>query len=228
MERAIHIEEDKMIIPRIVSLLIGYVLGWFATGYLYAKSKGIDIRTKGSGNIGMTNTLRNLGMKAGLITFIGDAGKAALAVILSWIIFHGSYPGNVRLFMLYAGLGAILGHNFPLPMKFKGGKGIACTVGMIAAFAPFELPVSLGLFFLVLALTKYVSLGSILIVISFFVQTVLFDRFTGLFGALSESERIELYVLAAIVMVLGLIRHRENIGRLIHGNENRFSLHPKV
>lgn len=213
---------------RIVSLLIGYVLGWFATGYLYAKSKGVDIRTKGSGNIGMTNTLRNLGVKAGLITFIGDAGKAALAVFISWAIFHGSYPESIHLIMLYAGLGAILGHNFPLPMKFKGGKGIACTVGVIAAFAPFELPVSLGLFFLTVALTKYVSLGSILIVISFFVQTVLFDQFTDFFGPLTGTECIELYIVAAVIMVLGLVRHRENIGRLVHGNENKFSLHPKV
>ena len=217
-----------MIVPKIVSLLIGYVLGWFATGYLYAKSKGVDIRTKGSGNIGMTNSLRTLGVKAGVVTLIGDAGKAALAVILSYLIFRESYPEIIHLLMLYAGVGAILGHNFPLPMKFKGGKGIACTVGMIAAFAPFELPVSMGLFFLALALTKYVSLGSILIVISFFLQTVLFDRFTGLFGPLAASECAELYILAAIVMVMGLLRHRENIGRLIAGKENKFSLHPKT
>lgn len=214
-------------IPRIVSLLIGYVLGWFATGYLYGKSKGVDIRTMGSGNIGMTNTLRNLGVKAGLITLIGDAGKAILAVFLSWLFFHGTYPDAIRLFMLYAGVGAVLGHNFPLPMKFKGGKGIACTVGLIAAFAPFELPISLGLFFLAVLATRYVSLGSILIVTSFFVQTLLFGIFLGAFGPLSPTQAIELYVLAAVVCVVGVVRHRENIKRLIAGNENKFSLHTK-
>ncbi len=215
-------------LPRIGSLLMGYVLGWFATGYLYARSRGVDIRTKGSGNIGMTNTLRTLGVKAGLVTLIGDAGKAALAVFLSWLFFHGSYPEQIRLLMLYAGLGAILGHNFPLPMRFKGGKGIACTVGMIAAVAWWELPISMGLFFLALLLTKYVSLGSILIVVSFFVQTILFQQLLGLFGPLTGVETVELYILAAIVMCLGLIRHRENIGRLLSGKENKFSLHPKV
>lgn len=215
-------------LPRIVSLLMGYALGWFATGYLYARSRGVDIRTKGSGNIGMTNTLRTLGVKAGLVTLIGDAGKAALAVFLSWLFFHGSYPEQIRLLMLYAGLGAILGHNFPLPMRFKGGKGIACTVGMIAAVAWWELPISMGLFFLALLLTKYVSLGSILIVVSFFVQTILFQQLLGPFGPLTGAETVELYILAAIVMCLGLIRHRENIGRLLSGKENKFSLHPKV
>ena len=217
-----------MIGARLISLLIGYVLGSFATGYLYAKSKGVDIRSVGSGNIGMTNTLRNLGVKAGVITLIGDAGKAALAVFLSWLFFHNAYPDAIKLLELYAGLGAILGHNFPLPMKFKGGKGIACTVGMIAAFAWFELPVSLGLFFLALALTRYVSLGSILIVTSFFVQTLIFGIGFGLFGALTAAEAVELYVLAALVMLLGVVRHRENIGRLLAGNENKFSLHPNV
>ncbi|MBQ6442389.1 MAG: glycerol-3-phosphate 1-O-acyltransferase PlsY [Lachnospiraceae bacterium] len=215
-------------LPRLSSLAIGYVLGWFATGYLYAKSKGVDIRTKGSGNIGMTNTLRNLGLKAGLITLLGDAGKAALAIFLSWLLFHQSYPDQIRLFMLYAGFGAILGHNFPLPMKFKGGKGIACTVGLIAAFAWWELPISIGLFLLALALTRYVSLGSILIVTSFFIQTLIFALTLRPFGNLTTGEAVELLILAALVMVLGIVRHRENIGRLIAGKENKFSLHPKV
>lgn len=212
---------------RVISIFIGYVLGWFATGYLYARSKGVDIRTVGSGNIGMTNTLRNLGVKAGLITLIGDAGKAVLAVFLSWLIFHNRYPDAIRLLELYAGLGAVLGHNFPLPMKFKGGKGIACTVGLIAAFAPFELPVSMGLFFLALALTRYVSLGSILICLSFFLQTMLFGIFFGPFGALTPEQAIELYVLSGIVCALGIVRHHANIGRLLRGNENKFSLHPR-
>ena len=215
-------------LPRLSSLAIGYVLGWFATGYLYAKSKGVDIRKKGSGNIGMTNTLRNLGVKAGVITLIGDAGKAALAIFLSWLLFHQSYPDQIHLFMLYAGFGAILGHNFPLPMKFKGGKGIACTVGLIAAFAWWELPISMGLFFLALALTKYVSLGSILIVTSFFVQTLVFALTLRPFGNLTTPETVELLIVAALVMVIGVVRHRENIGRLIAGKENKFSLHPKV
>lgn len=232
-----------MITPRILSLLIGYALGCISTGYLYGKMKGVDIRTLGSGNTGMTNALRNFGVKAGVITLIGDAGKAILAVFLAWLFFHGSYPNEIKLFELYAGLGAILGHNFPILMKFRGGKGIACTVGMIGAFAIFELPICMGLFFLALVLTKYVSLGSILICLSFFIQTILFGQL-GFFGtnadgptavvvgsssfSFVEPYLIELYILAGIVCFLGIARHHANIGRLIAGNENKFSLHPET
>ena len=113
-------------------------------------------------------------------------------------------------------------------MKFKGGKGIACTVGLIAAFAWWELPISMGLFFLALSLTKYVSLGSILIVTSFFVQTLIFALTIHPFGNLTTPETVELLIVAALVMVLGVVRHRDNIGRLVAGKENKFSLHPKV
>ena len=212
-----------MIAPRLLSLLIGYVLGWFPTGYLYGKSKGVDVRSSGSGNIGMTNTLRVLGVKAGVITLIGDMGKALLAIGISYALFHRSAAEILPLVRMYAGAGAVLGHDFPLPMKFKGGKGIASSVGLMAGAAPFTLPVSMGLFFLALGTTKYVSLGSILLVTSFAVQAVIFGQL-GWFPPLEGAGRIELYLLAALVAVLGIVRHRANIERLLAGNENKFQL----
>lgn len=129
-----------MIGARVIALGIGYLFGLFQTGYLYGKSQGIDIRSEGSGNAGTTNSLRVLGIKAGLITFAGDLCKAILAVLLVKVLFRNAYPDAVKILELYAGFGAVLGHNFPFYLKFKGGKGIACTSGMILAVCPLAAP----------------------------------------------------------------------------------------
>ena len=114
-----------MIIARIISLLIGYIFGLFQTGYIYGKSKGIDIRTEGSGNAGTTNSLRVLGWKAGAITFAGDLLKAIFAVLLIKLIFGGIYGADTKVLELYAGFGTVFGLNFPCYLLFKGGEGIA-------------------------------------------------------------------------------------------------------
>ena len=214
-----------MIAARIIVVLIGYACGIFLTGFVYGKSKHVDLRKVGSGNVGTTNTMRNLGFRAGVITLLGDVSKCIAAVFLAWLIFHERYPQQVRVLELYAGLGAILGHNFPVNMKFKGGKGIACTGGLLLAFCPFEVPVCLVLFVGAVAITRYVSLGSILVVISFFIQTLIFGQL-GYFGV-TGSNLIEIYILSGIIMVMGVLRHRSNIGRLVTGTENRFSFNFK-
>lgn len=180
----------------------------------------------GSGNAGTTNTLRMYGWKAGLITLLGDVSKPVIAILLTWFLFHTKEPEGVRLLQLYAGLGTIIGHNHPFYMKnFKGGKGIACTGGMMIAFCPVEVPIGLSVFILTVALTKYVSLGSMLGLISFFIQTIVFGEL-GILNV-TTAYKTEIYVLAAIIMLMGIIRHRENIGRLLAGNENKFSLKNK-
>lgn len=165
-----------MIGARVIALGIGYLFGLFQTGYLYGKSQGIDIRSEGSGNAGTTNSLRVLGIKAGLITFAGDLCKAILAVLLVKVLFRNAYPDAVKILELYAGFGAVLGHNFPFYLKFKGGKGIACTSGMILAVCPLAAPVCLILFIGSIAITRYVSLGSILVVTSYLVQVLIFGH----------------------------------------------------
>ena len=116
---------------RLYCALIGYVFGCFQTSFFYGKKKGIDIRNVGSGNAGTTNALRSFGTGAGILVFAGDAAKTMLAIVVVSLLFKGSAPGLVRLLKIYAGFGAILGHNYPFYLSFKGGKGIACTAGTI-------------------------------------------------------------------------------------------------
>lgn len=214
-----------MIGARIIALFIGYLFGIFQTGYLYGKKHGIDIRTQGSGNAGTTNTLRVLGWKAGLVTFAGDLLKAMLAVGVVHFIFKGKYPEAVKILDLYAGLGAVLGHNFPFYLKFKGGKGIACTAGMILAVCIQTAPICLLLFILSIAVTRYVSLGSILVVISYLIQVIIFGQMGWL--GVDAAYLPEFYVVSACFTALGLWRHRANIKRLLNGTENKFGMKKK-
>ena len=119
---------------RIICILIGYVFGLFQTGYFYGMTKHVDIRKHGSGNAGTTNALRTLGWTAGVITFIGDCLKCVLAVVVVHLLFGQNE--NIALLSMYAGMGAVLGHNFPFYLKFKGGKGIAATAGLVLSTNP--------------------------------------------------------------------------------------------
>ena len=165
-----------MIVARIIALLIGYGFGLFQTGYLYGKSKGIDIRQQGSGNAGTTNSLRVLGWKAGIITFAGDLLKAVFAVLLVKLIFHGTYGADTKVLELYAGFGTVLGHNFPCYLQFRGGKGIACTTGVILAVCPPAVICCAVGFLIIVGITRYVSVGSIFLVSAYLVQAIIFGQ----------------------------------------------------
>ncbi|MGN0415024.1 MAG: glycerol-3-phosphate 1-O-acyltransferase PlsY [Agathobacter sp.] len=214
-----------MIIARIIALAIGYVFGLFQTGYIYGKSKGIDIRKEGSGNAGTTNSLRVLGWKAGAITFLGDLFKTIFAVLLVKLIFKNSYPDFVKVLELYAGFGTVLGHNFPFYLQFKGGKGIACTSGMILAVLPISAPVSLVLFISAVAITRYVSLGSILVVCSYLIQVIIFGQLGYLH--LAGGALVEFYIVSACFTGMALWKHKENIKRLVNGTENKLGAKKK-
>lgn len=214
-----------MIIARIISLVIGYAFGLFQTGYLYGRTKGIDIRKEGSGNAGTTNSLRVLGKKAGAITFLGDLFKAIFAVLLVKLIFCNTYPDFVKVLELYAGFGTVLGHNFPFYLQFKGGKGIACTSGVILAVLPISAPVSLVLFIGAVAITRYVSLGSILVVCSYLIQAIIFGQL-GYVHLLGPS-LVEFYIISACFTGMALWRHKENIKRLLNGTENKLGAKKK-
>lgn len=214
-----------IILARIISLVIGYAFGLFQTGYLYSRSKGVDIHKEGSGNVGTTNTLRVLGPKAGLITFLGDLCKTILAVIAVYFLFRNSYPEIVKVLEVYAGLGSVLGHNYPFYLQFKGGKGIACTSGMILAVCPAAAPICLIAFILAVAVTRYVSLGSVLVVSLFLVQVIVFGQLGWL--NLEGAFLVEFYIVSACFTALAIWRHRENIVRLIKGTENKLSFGKK-
>lgn len=210
-----------------ICLAIGYVFGLFQTGYIYGKLKNVDIRSMGSGNAGTTNAMRTLGMKAGLITFAGDFLKTILAVLVVRLIFSGSYPDLYKALGMYAGLGAVLGHNFPFYLQFKGGKGIAATAGLIVSFGSWQLiALAAVTFFSVAIISRYVSLASICLVTGFFIEVVIFGQL-GFYGDLSLGLLVEIYVLAFVFAALAVFRHRANIVRLMNGTENKFGVKKK-
>lgn len=210
---------------RIICLLVGYAFGLFQTAFIYGKMNGIDIREYGSGNAGTTNALRVLGTKAGLIVFAGDVIKTVLAILICSLIFKTSHPDEIYLLKLYAATGAILGHNFPFYLKFKGGKGIAATAGLILAFHPLFIPVGTVLFFGTFLLTHYVSLGSLLVYAGLMIQMVICGQ-KGMFGA-SDAVLMEMYAVTAFLMLMAYWKHRENIVRLIKKQERKTYLFKK-
>ena len=211
---------------RFICLVIGYLFGLFQTAYIYGKAHGIDIRNHGSGNAGTTNTLRVLGTKAGLIVFAGDVLKCILAVVVVRLLFGNTHPDTIYLLMLYTGAGAILGHNFPFYLNFKGGKGIAATAGLILSFHPYFIPVGVVLFFGTFLITHYVSLGSLLVYAGFMIEMVICGQL-GVFGGMTQVQLYELYAVAAFLTVMAYWKHRENIGRLLKGNERKTYLFKK-
>lgn len=211
---------------RIACLLIGYIFGLFQTAYFYGKAHGIDIRQYGSGNSGTTNALRVLGTKAGLIVFAGDCLKCMAAVWLVRLLFGSNYHNIIYLLCLYTGAGAILGHNYPFYMNFKGGKGIASTAGMVLSFHPYFVVTGVLLFFGVFFTTHYVSLGSLLVYAGLMVQLVISGEM-GLFSEMTRGQLLEMYVLFGALTALAFWKHRTNIVRLVHGNERKTYLSGK-
>ena len=204
---------------RIVCLAIGYCLGLFQTSYIIGRKNGIDIRNYGSGNAGTTNMMRTLGRKAGLLTFAGDCLKCILAIVIVRLAFGSSYPDILPLLTFYAATGVILGHNFPFYMEFKGGKGIAASAGLLASTDWRVMLVCLVVFVAAVAITRYVSLGSILVMICFFIGMVFFGA-RGDFG-IAAAHLTEFYVLAGLISAMGIWRHHTNIKRLLSGTENK-------
>lgn len=208
---------------RIICLVIGYVFGLLQTGYIYGKLHHIDIRKEGSGNAGTTNALRTLGWKAGLFTFLGDSFKCIFAVAAVHLIYGKTQQDILPLLAMYAGMGAVLGHNYPFYMRFKGGKGIATTAGLIASTLPIPVAaVCLLVFIVIVAATKYVSVGSLAVVTVYLAEVVIYGQYGG-FGV-SQNTAYEMYIIAGILLISAVYKHRENIKRLLNGNENKLSV----
>ncbi len=202
---------------RLLCIGIGYLFGLIQSGYLYGKSKSMDIRQYGSGNAGSTNVLRVLGKKAAAVVFLGDFFKAVAAMCLVRLLFKGNE--SVDLLALYAGLGVTLGHNFPFYLNFKGGKGIASMAGIMTAM---DIRITLTcfvVFSLTVGLTRYVSLGSILVSITFFIELLLFGRMGHY--VVAPASLPEFYILAGVLMCMAIWRHKANIKRLMTGTENK-------
>jgi glycerol-3-phosphate acyltransferase PlsY len=205
-----------MILKIVICLLLGYIFGCFSTGYVVGKMNKVDIRKYGSGNVGTTNALRTLGAKAGALTLIGDALKAVIPILLVRLVFFKGLD-YTELLTLYTGLGVVIGHNYPVWLKFKGGKGIAATGGVMAAFDPLIVPIALPLFILIVAITRYVSLGSLFVAVFFPIWIAI--RYPG---------NLHMLIVTLVFMILAFIKHRSNIKRLMNGTENKIGQRVKI
>ena len=211
-------------IVRLLCLCIGYLCGLFQTGYIVGRIKGIDIREHGSGNAGTTNILRTMGIKYAVIVLLGDALKCGLAILITQLLYREGYPQIMSLLELYASFGVILGHNFPFYMGFKGGKGIAATAGFIIfGLSPVMTLVGIIVFFSIFFITHYVSLGSILLYVALVTCSFVFMGID--FYSWTAQGHPELYreysIVIVLMMIMMLIRHKDNIKRLIAGNERK-------
>ncbi|HPJ02837.1 MAG TPA: glycerol-3-phosphate 1-O-acyltransferase PlsY [Candidatus Limiplasma sp.] len=190
--------------------LAGYLLGCFSTGILISNQAGVNIREAGSKNTGASNVLRVLGIGRGAITFLGDALKAVLACWIGGLLLPGTTFGIERFGVMVGGLGAILGHNWPVFFSFKGGKGIASSTAVLLFVDPLLGGISIALCIIVIAVTRYISVGSIVMLLTFLVLTCIF-----------HLDQWFACIFAAVLFLLGVYRHRSNIQRLREGTENK-------
>ncbi|HJB17000.1 MAG TPA: glycerol-3-phosphate 1-O-acyltransferase PlsY [Candidatus Blautia excrementipullorum] len=207
---------------RIICLAVGYVCGLFQTSYIIGKMHKTDIREHGSGNAGTTNALRTFGKKAGALTLLGDLLKCMIAVFLVRLIFRREYADIMPLLSVYAAAGCILGHNFPVYLKFRGGKGVAASVGFVLAFDWRIFVIGAVVFFTLFFLTHYVSLCSLSAYVTALIVMIIFGQMGSY--KMDASHTLEMYAVMAALTVLAFYKHRENIKRLVHGSENRIYL----
>ncbi len=197
------------------TVAIAYVSGSLPWGlWLGRWLRGVDVRTMGSGNLGATNVYRSLGPAIGIATLLLDIGKGALPVaLLPRSAFGAGFPGGPEWCALAAAFAAVAGHVWTFFAGFKGGKGVATSAGVLLALSPPSFGVFVGVFLVVLLLTRYVSLGSILGAVAF---SVALARFSPS-GVASPS-----FAVGVLLAVLVIARHRDNIRRLVRGEERRF------
>ena len=197
----------------LLCLLAGYILGGISGGHVAGKLYKTDVREHGSGNLGATNVLRTLGVKAAILTFAIDVSKVIIPVlIVRYVLFpqYTPYSYENQLLVLYIAFGAVIGHNFPMTLNFHGGKGVACLAATILMFDwRMALP-ELLIFIIIVAITKYVSLGSIIVSLFFFGWIVIV-----------HAAPLHLLLIAAAFPVSVIFMHRSNIIRLLNGTENK-------
>jgi len=201
----------------VLIVILSYLIGAIPIGVIISRLyKGIDIRDYGSKNAGATNVYRVLGpIPAGIVLFL-DAFKGMVAVLFISQISFGAPLTNEIALKIIAGISAVLGHIFPIYVGFKGGKGIAAGLGVLLALIPREVLIALGLFILILALTRYVSLGS-LSAATFISLALIFEKYY-----LHKEVEKELIILCVALTFLIFFTHRSNIKRLWNGTENKF------
>jgi len=206
------------LIQLLTVLVLSYLLGSIPTAIIAARfTRGIDIREHGSGNVGGTNALRTLGWKIGLSVMIFDIIKGWFA---AYYIAQLGYDNGIidpLIVQILAGSFAILGHIYTIFAGFKGGKGVGTAAGMLLALYPVALLFCFAVFASTIAITKYVSLGSMLGAATLPITLYLLEIFYG------RTVEMEKYIFAILIVILIFYTHRSNIGRLLKGEENKFS-----
>ncbi len=196
--------------------LVSYLIGSIPTGYIAGRLCGKDLRQEGSGNIGATNVVRVLGKKWGYPVFVVDFLKGALAIVLAWTFFNEASESQRELVGLIAAVAAILGHNFPIWLNFKGGKGVATTAGVILTLFPWQVfLIALVGWNIVFFTTRFVSLASL--VTAVLIPIICFILFW--FGKIGPIFLWTGFGICALI----IWRHRSNLSRLMAGTESRFS-----
>lgn len=181
-----------------------YLLGSIPTGLLLGKLYGIDVRQEGSGNIGATNLYRTVGRKVGIWTLFGDCLKGFLPVLLAWKL------GLAEPMQAWIGLAAFCGHVFSIFLLFKGGKGVATALGVYLALAPLALLWALALFVILVAVWRYISMGSV--AAAAVMPVIIFFR----------PHTPQLLIATALISAIVIVKHHGNIGRLVAGTESKF------
>lgn len=217
---------DFISIPRLLcfcATIIGYFFGLFQTGYFISKIKHVDIYSQGSGNPGATNMTRIMGPVWGLITFVFDVGKVILAILLCRYVFLTwlALPIDPIALTLYTGLGAVLGHDFPIYLQGRGGKGVASICAVIVMIGEWKYIVAGAIiFFLVFLLTRYVSLASMMMVVITMFEFLFFTLINWTY--VDPDWLVDCHVIMIIFAVLTLVTHRKNIVRLLMEEEPKF------
>jgi glycerol-3-phosphate acyltransferase PlsY len=215
----------------VIIIILSYLVGSIPTSILISKAAGgIDIRNHGSGNAGGTNVMRVLGWKYGLLVILLDALKGAVAVIIIARLFFGPLPfenispfDDFTLVQIIAGISAVIGHIWTVFAGFRGGKGIATALGMLVMLVTIEMIIAVGIFALVVIISRYVSLGSIVAAIS--VPSTLFIRENLFHVDIPGYSTLFPFIIAVSALVV--FTHRKNLVRLIKGNENKLSFRKK-
>lgn len=200
-----------------------YVVGSFPTAYLLGRAKGVDIRKHGSGNVGATNALRVLGKKLGIFCLIADMLKGAVPVLLAVAMVPAAWPGAPWVVAATA-LMTIVGHIFSLFLNFRGGKGVATTVGSMLALAPTPVSLAIAMGVLVIFLTRYVSVGSMTIAV---LMPGLITAYAAITGTMSEAQYHAPMSLATLLAITIVATHRSNIRRLLAGTEKKLGSREK-
>lgn len=200
-------------------MIVAYVLGSVPFGYLIVRARfGADIRETGSGGTGATNVSRRAGKQAGVLTLVLDALKGAAAVLFAYWILNNEQVSSIAWWTGFAGVIAIVGHMFPVWLGFRGGKGVATGVGVFLVLAPLAVTAAAFVFLLIVWATRYVSLGSIVAACSIPIFVLMQNAF------IRPVEQVTPLVCTGLgCAALIVFAHRQNIGRLIQGTENKFA-----